>query len=136
MYVERAVIFIEKIHTDKAPKAIGSYSQGIISGDRVYTSGQIAMNPETGSMVEGGIIPETEQVLKNLEAVLQAAGASLQTVVKATCFIADMAEFAAFNDTYSRFFTNAPARSCVAVRELPRGARVEIELVAEIPSQD
>lgn len=123
---------MEKIHTEKAPAAIGPYSQAITSGKLVYTSGQIPLCPESGALVGTDIAAQTEQVIQNLSAVLQAAGASLDTVVKTTCFILDMADFAAFNEVYAKYFTGKPGRSCVAVKALPKDAMVEIEAIAEI----
>lgn len=120
-----------KVQTDKAPAAIGPYSQGIRAGNMVFVSGQIPTDPATGQFVEGGIAEQTEQVLKNLGAVLDAAGSSLSQVVKTTVFLADMQEFAAMNEVYARFFTEIPpARATVAAAGLPRDARVEIEAVA------
>jgi 2-iminobutanoate/2-iminopropanoate deaminase len=121
----------ETVHTDKAPKAIGPYEQAIKAGGFVYTSGQIPIDPKTGSLVEGGITAQTRQVLENLKAVLEAAGSSLGRVVKATVFLRHMAEFPAMNDVYAEYLGHTkPARSTVAVAELPRGALIEIELVA------
>ena len=120
------------INTDNAPKAIGPYSQAIVSGNLVYTSGQIPIDPATGAIEATTIEEQTAQVCKNLSAVLTAAGASLASVIKTTCYITDMKNFAAFNSVYSEYFTNSPARSCVAVKELPKGALVEIEAVAEV----
>ena len=120
-----------KVHTDKAPFAIGPYSQAVVAGNLVFTSGQIALSPETG-MLEGNTITEqTHRVCKNLEAVLTAAGSSLQKAVKTVCFLSDMADFAAFNEVYAQYFTEKPARSCVAVKDLPKGALVEVEVIAE-----
>lgn len=123
---------MKKIFTDKAPAAIGPYSQAMVVGSLVYTSGQIPINPGSGNIEATEIKGQTEQVCKNLEAVLEAAGASFEKVVKATCFLADMADFAAFNEVYARYFTSCPARSCVAVKALPKGSLVEIEAIAEI----
>ncbi len=123
---------MEKIFTDKAPAAIGPYSQAMVVGSLVYTSGQIPINPASGEIEATDIVGQTEQVCRNLEAVLTAAGASLTSVVKTTCFLADMADFAAFNSVYSKYFTACPARSCVAVKALPKGSLVEIEAIAEI----
>jgi 2-iminobutanoate/2-iminopropanoate deaminase len=123
----------EIIQTEKAPKAIGSYSQAIKINGFIYTAGQIALDPDTGEMIEGGITAQTRQVLENLKAVLQAAGSSLDHVVKATVFLRHMAEFAAMNDVYSEYLGKMkPARSTVGVAELPRGALVEIDLVATV----
>ena len=120
-----------KIQTDKAPAAIGPYSQAIKAGGFVFASGQIPIDPQTGEFVAGGITEQTERVLKNLAAVLEAAGSTLDQVVKTTVYLADMKEFAAMNEVYGRFFTGAsPARATVAAAGLPRDARVEIEAVA------
>jgi len=117
--------------TDRAPGAIGPYSQAIKAGGFVFLSGQIPIDPGTGQFVAGGVAEQTEQVLKNLSAVLEASGSSLARVVKTTVFLADMSDFAAMNEVYGRFFTNEPpARATVAAAGLPRDARVEIELVA------
>ena len=121
-----------KVHTDKAPAAIGPYSQAIIHGDLVFTSGQIPINPATGNVDAVGITEQTDQVMKNLNAVLNAAGASFESAIKTTCFLADMADFAAFNEVYARYFTEKPARSCVAVKTLPKNVLVEVEVIAEI----
>ncbi|MCL1931171.1 MAG: RidA family protein [Treponema sp.] len=121
---------MEIITTKEAPAAIGPYSQAIIEKGVVYTSGQIPLVPETGEMVGGGIREQAEQVIGNLSAVLAAAGSDLAHVIKTTCFLTDMGNFAAFNEVYARHFTGKPARSCVAVLALPRGALVEIEAVA------
>ena len=123
---------MEKIFTDKAPKAIGPYSQAIKLGDLVYTSGQIPINPVSGEIEANDIEGQTEQVCKNLCAVLEASGASLSSVIKTTCFLQDMSDFAAFNGVYREYFTSSPARSCVAVKSLPKGSLVEIEAVAKI----
>ena len=123
---------MEKIFTDKAPAAIGPYSQAMVVGNLVYTSGQIPINPASGRIDAQDIEGQTEQVCKNLKAVLEEAGASLTSVIKTTCFLADMSYFAAFNGVYARYFTACPARSCVAVKELPKGSLVEIEAIAEI----
>lgn len=120
-----------KVHTDKAPAAIGPYSQAVVVGNLVFTAGQISLNPETG-LVEGRNISEqTHRVCRSLEAILNAAGSSLQKAVKTVCFLSDMADFPAFNEVYARYFTGKPARSCVAVKGLPKGALVEIEVIAE-----
>lgn len=121
-----------KVHTPNAPEAIGPYSQAIITGGMVYTSGQIAINPETGNMAEGGIAQQTEQIMKNLGAVLKEAGSGFGKAVKTTCFLADIADFAVFNEIYGKYFTGKPARSCVAVRELPKGALAEVEVIAVV----
>ena len=119
------------ISTDNAPAAIGPYSQAISTGNMVFTSGQIPLDPATGAMVGTDIRSQAEQVMKNLKQVLEAAGSSFDKVVKTTCFLADIADFAAFNEVYAAYITSAPARSCVAVKDLPKGALVEIELIAE-----
>lgn len=118
------------IATEKAPGAIGPYSQGFIAGGFVYTSGQIPVNPADGTVPEG-ITAQTEQSCKNVGAILEAAGSGYDKVIKTTCFLADIADFAAFNEVYARYFTSKPARSCVAVRELPKGVLCEIEAIAE-----
>ena len=123
---------MKKIYTENAPAAIGPYSQAIVHGDLVFTSGQIPINPETGNVDADGIIAQTEQVMKNLDAVLTAAGSSFEKAVKTTCFLSDMADFAAFNEVYAKYFTEKPARSCVAVKTLPKGVLVEVEVIAEI----
>ena len=122
---------MKKIETSNAPGAIGPYSQGMISGKLVFTSGQIPLDPKTGAIVGDTIEAQSEQALQNLQAVLEAGGASLQTVIKTTCFLADMGDFAAFNAVYAKYFTSKPARSCVAVKALPKGVLCEIELIAE-----
>ena len=123
---------MNKISTDKAPLAIGPYSQAITCGNLVFTSGQIPLNPESGAIDAVGITAQTEQVMKNLGAVLSAAGSSFEKAVKTTCFLADISDFAAFNEVYAKYFTEKPARSCVAVKDLPKGALVEVEVIAEI----
>ena len=123
---------MKKIETSNAPGAIGPYSQGMTSGRLVFTSGQIPLDPKTGAIVGQTIEAQSEQALKNLQAVLEAGGASLGTVVKTTCFLADMSDFAAFNGVYAKFFTgDCPARSCVAVKTLPKNVLVEVEAIAE-----
>ena len=121
-----------KVQTNKAPAAIGPYSQAVVVGNLIFTSGQIPLNPETGILEGNNITEQTHRVCKNLEAVLTASGGSLQSAVKTVCFLADMADFAAFNEVYAQYFTEKPARSCVAVKELPKGALVEVEVVAEV----
>ena len=121
-----------KIATTNAPKAIGPYSQAIACGNLLFTSGQIPLDPETGAMVGDEIKAQAERVMQNLAAVLEAAGTDFDHVIKTTCFLADMADFAAFNEVYAKYITSAPARSCVAVAALPKGALVEVELVAEL----
>ena len=122
---------ITKIHTDKAPAAIGPYSQATVVGDMVFTSGQIALDPGTGALSVENITEQTHRVCKNLDAVLTEAGSSLKNAVKTVCFLSNMADFAAFNEVYGQYFTEKPARSCVAVKELPKGALVEVEVIAE-----
>lgn len=119
------------VSTEKAPAAIGPYSQAIVVKDMVYTSGQIPINPATGEVEAVGIEAQTEQVMKNLGAVLEAAGSSYEKAVKTTCFLADMNDFAAFNGVYAKYFVNKPARSCVAVKTLPKGVLCEVEVIAE-----
>ncbi len=121
---------ITKIATNDAPAAIGPYSQAIRCGDMLYSSGQIPLDPATGNMVGANITEQTEQVMKNLQAVLKEAGTDFDHVVKTTCFLADINDFAAFNAVYGAYITSAPARSCVAVAALPKGALVEVEVVA------
>ena len=123
---------MKKIHTDKAPAAIGPYSQAIVHGDLVFTSGQIPINPNTGIVDAEGIVEQTEQVMKNLGEVLAAAGSSCEKTIKTTCFLADMGDFSAFNEIYAKYFTEKPARSCVAVKSLPKGVLVEVEVIAEV----
>ena len=118
------------IHTEKAPAAIGPYSQGMKVGGLIFTSGQIPVDPATGAIPEG-IAAQAEQSCKNVGAILAAAGVSFDKVVKTTCFLADMGDFAAFNEVYAKFFTGHPARSCVAVKDLPKGVLCEIEAIAE-----
>ena len=118
------------IETTKAPGAIGPYSQGFITNGFVFTSGQIPVNPENGEIPEG-IAAQAEQSCKNVGAILEAAGSGYEKVVKTTCFLADMGDFAAFNEVYAKFFTAKPARSCVAVKDLPKGVLCEIEAIAE-----
>jgi len=120
-----------KIQTNKAPAAIGPYSQAVVVGNLIFTSGQIPLNPETGVLEGENITEQTHRVCKNLQAVLEAAGGSLQSAVKTVCFLSDMSDFAAFNEVYAQYFTEKPARSCVAVKDLPKGALVEVEVVAE-----
>jgi len=122
------------VRSNQAPEAIGPYSAGMQFGNLVYTAGQIPVNRETGKVVEGGIKAEARQSLLNLKAILEAAGSGLEYVIKTTCFLADMAEFAEFNAVYAEFFTeNPPARSTVAVKTLPLNVRVEIEAIAYLP---
>ena len=120
------------ISTNKAPAAIGPYSQAVITGNMLYTSGQIAIDPETANVVEGGIVEQTEQIMKNLGEILKAAGVDFKAAVKTTCFLADIKDFAAFNEVYGKYFTGKPARSCVAVKDLPKGVLAEVEVIAEL----
>ena len=120
------------VQTHNAPAAIGPYSQAVVFGDMVFTSGQIPLDPATGTVVGETIREQAEQVMKNLTAVLEAAGTSPQSAVKTTCFLAGMADFAVFNEVYATCFTTNPARSCVAVKSLPRGVLVEVEVVAVV----
>ncbi len=122
---------MEKVFTEQAPAAIGPYSQAVKTGNLVYTSGQIPIDPATGVIEAQDIKGQTEQVMKNLEAVLKAAGSSFERAVKTLCFLKSMDDFAAFNEVYARYFTGKPARSCVAVAALPKGALVEVEVIAE-----
>ena len=123
---------MDVIHTSQAPAAIGPYSQAIRAGGMVYTSGQIPLDPVSGLLVEGGIREQALRAIENLAAVLNAAGSGLDRVVKTTCFLKNMGDFAAFNDVYAAHFTGNPARSCIEVSALPKGALVEIEAIAEI----
>ena len=123
---------MKKIETDKAPAAIGPYSQAMVSGGLVFTSGQIPIDPATGEVVVSDIFMQTEQVMKNLRAVLEAAGSDLTRVVKATCFLANMEDFDAFNVIYSKYMASRPARSCVAVKTLPKNVLCEVECIAEV----
>ena len=123
---------LKKVATDKAPAAIGPYSQAVICGEMVFTSGQIPINPESGNVEAVTIIEQSEQVMKNLGEVLTAAGSSFEKTVKTTCFLADIADFAAFNEVYAKYFTTKPARSCVAVKDLPKGVKVEVEVIATL----
>lgn len=122
----------KKIFTENAPAAIGPYSQAVCVGNMLFTSGQIPINPASGNVDAVTIEDQTEQVCKNLAAVLEAAGTSLENVVKTTCFLQDMADFAKFNEVYAKYFTEKPARSCVAVKALPKGVLVEVECIASI----
>ena len=123
---------MKTVSTDKAPAAIGPYSQAKITGGLVFTSGQIPVNPQTGIIEAANIKGQTEQVCRNVKALLEAAGSSLDKVVKTVCFLADIADFADFNEVYSEYFTSCPARSCVAVKDIPKGCLVEIETIAEL----
>ena len=121
---------IKKVSTDKAPAAIGPYSQAVIANKMLFASGQIPINPETGNVEAEGIEAQAEQVMKNIGAVLIAGGCGYEDVVKTTCFLADMADFAAFNSIYEKYFTQKPARSCVAVKTLPKNVLCEVEVIA------
>lgn len=122
---------MKKVETKMAPAAIGPYSQATEVGNLIFTSGQIPLNPETGVLEGSDIKEQTHRVCKNLKAVLEASGASLEKAVKTTCFLSNMEDFAKFNEVYAEYFTEKPARSCVAVKELPKGALVEVEVIAE-----
>ena len=122
---------METIHSDHAPAALGPYSQAIRVGNLIYTSGQIGIDPAVGKITATDVAGQAEQVCKNLAAVLSAAGTDLSHTIKTTCFLADIADFAAFNEVYARHFTGKPARSCVAAKALPAGALCEIEVIAE-----
>lgn len=121
---------MKKINTTNAPAAIGPYCQAMEVNGVLYTSGQIPLDPTSGAVVEGGIKEQTLQVMKNLKAVLEEGNSSFENVFKTTCFLSDMANFGAFNEVYAEYFTGNPARSCVAVRELPKGVLVEVEVIA------
>ena len=123
---------MEKVYTKNAPEALGPYTQAIKSGSFVFTSGQIAIDPQTNTVIEGGIAEQAEQVCKNLCEVLKAAGTSIDKAVKTTCFLADMSDFASFNEVYGKYFTSKPARSCVAAKTLPKNVLCEVEVIAEI----
>lgn len=120
------------VSTDKAPAAVGPYSQAVKSGGLLFCSGQISIDPATGGLTGDEIKSQTEQVMKNISAVLAAAGATFSDVVKTTCFLADIEDFAEFNAVYAKYFTGKPARSCVAAAALPKGALVEVEVIAAI----
>lgn len=121
---------MKKITTNKAPAAIGPYSQAIVAGDFLFASGQIPINPENGQIETQGIVEQTEQVMKNIGAILSAAGTEYSKVVKTTCFLDDMGDFGAFNQVYEKYFTEKPARSCVAVKKLPKDVLCEVEVIA------
>ena len=123
---------MKSVNTNNAPAAVGPYTQAIITGNLVCTSGQIPLVPETGKLVEGGITEQSEQACKNITAVLEAAGSDASKIVKTVCFLQNMADFASFNQVYAKYFTSLPARSCVEVAALPKGALVEIEAIAEV----
>ncbi|MEN6315506.1 MAG: RidA family protein [Clostridiaceae bacterium] len=123
---------MKTINTQNAPAAIGPYSQAIAAGNILYTSGQIPLSPETNEVVGNNIEDQTEQVMKNIGAVLKAAGTDFKKAIKTTCFLSDMADFAAFNKIYANYFVLKPARSCVAVKALPKGVLVEVEVIASL----
>ena len=123
---------MKTVHTDKAPQAIGPYSQAKIFGSVMFSSGQIPIDPATGELVSGGIEEQTHRVCENLKAVLEAAGTSLEKVIKTNCYLKDIGDFAAFNKVYAEYFTEKPARSCVGGLQIPKGALVEVEVIAEI----
>ena len=123
---------MKKIQTTKAPAAVGPYSQAIVSGGLVFTSGQIAINPATNTVEASDIAGQTEQIMKNLSALLESAGSSMDKTIKTTCFLANMDDFAAFNEVYGKYFTSLPARSCVAVKTLPKNVLAEVEVIAEL----
>ncbi len=123
---------MKTISTNKAPAAIGPYSQAVITNGLLFTSGQIALDPASGNVVGSDVVEQTEQVMKNLGAILEEAGAFYEKAVKTTCFLADINDFAAFNEVYGKYFVNKPARSCVAVKDLPKGVLVEVEVIAEV----
>lgn len=124
---------LKVIHTDNAPQAIGPYSQAIVYNGMLFTSGQIAINPKTGNVEAETIKDQAKQVMENLKAVLTESGSDFESVIKTTCFLSDMNDFAAFNEVYGEYFVNhKPARSCVAVKELPKGVKVEVELIAVV----
>lgn len=123
---------MKKLSTDKAPAAIGPYSQAVITGNLLFSSGQIALDPDTGVVIGETIEEQTEQVMKNLGAILEEAGLNYSDVVKTVCFLDDMGDFGAFNEIYGKYFTEKPARSCVAVETLPKGVLCEVEVIAEI----
>ena len=121
---------LKKISTEKAPAAIGPYSQAVVVGDFLFASGQIPINPETGNVEAVGIEAQAEQSMKNVGEILKAAGVSYDNVVKTTCFLAEIGDFAAFNEVYAKYFTEKPARSCVAVKDLPKGVLCQVEVIA------
>ena len=121
---------MEVLYTDQAPQAIGPYSQAILADGFLFASGQIPIDPATGNLVEGDITEQTRQVAKNIQAVLAAAGMDFSNVVKTSCFLQDMGDFQAFNEEYAKWFVSRPARSCVAVKTLPKNAKVEVEIIA------
>ena len=121
----------QKVHTDNAPAAIGPYSQAVVTDNLIFTSGQIPLDPATGELVGKDISEQTHRVCQNLSAVLSAAGSNLDKTIKTVCYLSDIQNFAAFNAVYAQYFVNKPARSCVAVKDLPKGALVEVEVIAE-----
>ncbi len=123
---------MKKISTEKAPATIGPYSQGVVVNNTLFSSGQIALDPATGEIVGSTIEEQAEQVMKNLGAILEKAGSSYEKTIKTVCFLADMGDFGAFNEVYGKYFTEKPARSCVAVKELPKNVLCEVEVIAEI----
>lgn len=123
---------MQKVNSTKAPAAIGPYSQAVIVNGLLYTSGQIPIDPASGQVVEGGVKEQTLQVMKNLQALLEEAGTSFENVFKTSCFLYNMEDFAVFNEIYSQYFISRPARSCVAVKDLPKGVLVEVELIATV----
>ena len=123
---------MNKVYTSNAPEALGPYSQAVVTGNMVFTSGQIAINPATNTVEATDIQGQTEQVMKNLGEVLKEAGSSFDKAVKTTCFLKNMSDFAAFNEVYGKYFSSKPARSCVAVKELPKDVLVEVEVIAEV----
>lgn len=123
---------LKTIYTPKAPAAIGPYSQAVVCGDMLFTSGQIPVNPETGEIAGETISEQAEQVMKNIGAVLEEAGTNFENAVKTTCFLADMGDFQVFNEVYAKYFVNKPARSCVAVKKLPKNVLCEVEVIAKL----
>ena len=123
---------MKAVQTNAAPAAIGPYSQAIISGNMVYASGQIPLSPETGEIVGSTIAEQTEQVCKNMKGLLEASGSSITKVVRATCFLSDMSDFAAFNEVFAKYFTGKPSRSTIAAKQLPRNVLIELDTIAEI----
>ena len=123
---------LKTIYTPKAPAAIGPYSQAVVCGDMLFTSGQIPVNPETGEVAGETIAEQAEQVMKNIAAVLEEAGTNFENTVKTTCFLADMGDFQVFNEIYAKYFVNKPARSCVAVKTLPKNVLCEVEVIAKL----
>lgn len=123
---------LKKIYTPNAPEAIGPYSQAILFNELLFSSGQIPVNPDNGEVVQGDITVQAEQVMKNVDAVLKEAGTGFASVIKTTCFLSDMGDFAAFNEVYGKYFTEKPARSCVAVKTLPKNVLCEVEVIADV----